>query len=494
MTFEYYPPGQVAAEFLQSKAFFRGLMGPIGSGKTTACIMDLFANAAAQNKAPDGIRYSRFVIVRNTYAELQTTTIKSWFDWFPRHIGHFKGDSPPVHAFRIGDVDVEVIFMALDRPDDVGKVLSLEVSGAWVNEAREVPKAVIDALTGRIGRYPNAARGGCRRRFIVADTNPPDTDHWWFKFSNQPPEGWAFFRQPGGLDPRAENLNYLLQDQDSIKLPLDHPDRVARGIEYYRQATAGKDPAWVNVYVNAEYGSVMTGKPVFPEYRDSLHCQDIEYMPGLPLWVGLDFGLTPAAVIGQRTAMGAWVVLDEIISDNMGADNFAKLLNGHLAANYPASAVVNVIGDPAGDQRAQTDERTPFMILKANGIEAKPAPSNDFVLRREAVAMSLSRLIDGVPGLRIHPRCSTLRKGMLGGYSYRRIQTSQERFTDKPDKNMYSHVADALQYMLLGGGEGKTVVNRVSNVYNNFDNMNPGYLARMKSQSSTATTDPWGFK
>lgn len=492
MTFEYYPPGPVAAAFMQSDAFVRGLMGPVGSGKTTACIMDLFANAAQQNKAPDGIRYSRYVIIRNTYAELQTTTIKSWLDWFPREMGHFKGDSPPIHTFRVGDVDLEVVFMALDRPDDIKKLLSLEVSGGWINEAREVPKAVLDALTARVGRYPNAARGGCRRPFIIADTNPPDTDHWWFRLSENTPDGWEFFRQPGGLDENAENLNYLLQDSDSIKLPLDHPERIERGREYYRRAVAGKDPAWVNVYVMAEYGSVMTGKPVFPEYRDSLHCQEVAYMPGLPLWVGLDFGLTPAAVIGQRTPMGAWIILDEIVSDNMGADNFAKLLNGHLSSNYPVNAVINVIGDPAGDQRAQTDERTPFMILKANGLDAKPAPTNDFVLRREAVAMSLSRLIDGLPGFRMHPRCKSLRKGMLGGYSYRRIQTGQERYTDKPDKNMYSHVADALQYMLLGGGEGKTVVNRSKPVYDNYNNSYRGFPAHV--QTANKPIDPWGFQ
>jgi hypothetical protein len=75
--------------------------------------------------------------------------------------------------------------------------------------------------------------------------------------------------------------------------------------------------------------------------------------------------------------------------------------------------------------------------------------------------MCLSRLIDGEPGLIVHPRCRILRKAMAGGYHYRRVQvTGEERYRDQPDKNSYSHVAEAGQYMLVGAGEAKTLVKR----------------------------------
>jgi hypothetical protein len=45
-----------------------------------------------------------------------------------------------------------------------------------------------------------------------------------------------------------------------------------------------------------------------------------------------------------------------------------------------------------------------------------------------------------------------------GGYQYRRLQVSGERYTDTPNKNKYSHVSDALQYVLLGGGEGRQLL------------------------------------
>jgi len=39
------------------------------------------------------------------------------------------------------------------------------------------------------------------------------------------------------------------------------------------------------------------------------------------------------------------------------------------------------------------------------------------------------------------------------------MEVSGERYADKPDKNMFSHIHDALQYMMLGAGEGRALMN-----------------------------------
>jgi hypothetical protein len=132
-----------------------------------------------------------------------------------------------------------------------------------------------------------------------------------------------------------------------------------------------------------------------------------------------------------------------------------------MRERYPDFVFGSITGDPAGDIRAQTDETTPFQILKAQGVPALPAATNDFIKRRESVAVPLSRLIDGEPGLIIHPNCKMTRKGMAGGYNYKRLQvTGEERYRDVPDKNMYSHVCEAGQYLMVGGGEAKLLVKR----------------------------------
>jgi hypothetical protein len=439
----YAPPGPVAKAFMLDDSFFRGLMGPFGSGKSTACIMEILRRAKDQRIGTDGKRHSRWAVIRNTYPELRTTTIKSFHQWIPPSIGRWVDTGPPTHHIQEGDLDLEVMFIALDRPDDISKLLSMELTGAWLNEAREIPKAVVDGLTGRVGRFPSVLMGGCSWSGIIADTNPPDNDHWWYKLAEEAkPEGWRFFKQPGGMDADAENV---------ANLPPN----------YYQRQVAGKDQDWVNVYVNANYGFVRDGKPVYPEFRDSLHVKEFDLVHGWPVYIGIDFGLTPAAVFGQRSPMGQWRWHSELVTEDMGAKRFSELLRNAMHERYQGMTFAGITGDPAGDSRAQTDETTPFQILRAAGVEARPAPTNDFMKRRESVASCLSRLIDGEPGLLLHPQCRALRKGMAGGYNYRRVQVSgEERYRDVPDKGQYSHVCEAGQYMLIGAGEARTLVKR----------------------------------
>lgn len=442
MIAQYTPPGPIAEAFLHDTSFVSGIMGPIGSGKTTASIVKGLLCSARQPKNADGKRRSRGAVIRNTFPELKTTTIKSWFEWVPQEVGRWQGEGPPTHYVAGEDgLDMEVMFLALDRPEDVRKLLSLELTWAYINEAREVPKAILDGLTGRVGRFPPVRDGGCEGPQIFMDTNPPDTDHWWYRLAEEDrPEGFKFFRQPGGRTKQAENI-----------------DNLPRG--YYERAVQGKDAEWIKVYVDGQYGFVRDGRPVYPEYNDSVHCREFELDKRFGLQVGLDFGLTPAATFGQRTARGQWRTRYEIVCYDMGVTSFAKLVGQLLRERFDGWDVT-ITGDPAGEARDH-DERSAFDILKANGVQAKKASTNDWSPRRDAVAGTLTSLIDGQPGYLLHPDCRVLRKAKQGAYCLRRLAVvGQERYKDAPDKNEFSHVAEAEQYMMLGGGEGKRIVGR----------------------------------
>ena len=138
-----------------------------------------------------------------------------------------------------------------------------------------------------------------------------------------------------------------------------------------------------------------------------------------------------------------------------------EVLRQEIASRY-GDCEINIIGDPAGDFRAQTDESTPFQILRGCGLNARPAQSNDVSLRLESVNAPLNRMIEGMPGFLVDPRCRTLIKGFEGGYQYKRMQVSGERFDDKPEKNHFSHIHDALQYLMMGAGEGRNILRNVS--------------------------------
>jgi len=207
-------------------------------------------------------------------------------------------------------------------------------------------------------------------------------------------------------------------------------------------------------------GSLNDGKPVYPMFREDVHVskEPLLPVPNVPLVVGMDFGLTPAAVFAQHVR-GRWLVLHELVAQDMGIVRFAELFRIELAQRFPGHNAL-VYGDPAGDYRAQTDERTPFQILRSAGIKAYPAGNNDVALRLEAVSTALNRMTDGDPAFLLDPRCVVLRKGFTGGYGYRRLQVSgAERYEERPEKNRFSHIHDALQYALIGGGEGRSLTN-----------------------------------
>lgn len=459
----YRPPGPIARAFLRDPSFVCGIRGPIGSGKTTASIIKALSVSMMQTRNASGKIRSRGAIIRNTYPELRTTTIKSWHEWVPQSIGRWQSEGPPTHYVETADgMECEVMFLALDRPEDVRKLLSLELTWAYINEAREVPKAIVDALTGRVGRFPGPLDGGCVSPQIIMDTNAPDSDHWWYRLAEEDrPDGFAFHSQPSGRADGAENLDWLNQSPETLALPIGDPRRRAQGRKYYERVAAGKSDDWLRVYVHNDYGFVRDGKPIYHEYSDSLHCREFELDARHGLRIGLDFGLTPAATIGALTPTGAWRVRHEIVTDRMGASELAQTLARFLAERYPDRAkwkVASITGDPAGEGGGN-DDQTVFEILAANGIVAEPAHTNNFAVRRDAVGHALSRLIDGAPGFLLHPDCRTLRKAMQGGYRFKRVGIAgEERYRDAPDKNSFSHVAEALQYMLLGGGAATELV------------------------------------
>lgn len=471
-------PGPVINRFVKSDALLCGIRGPFGSGKSVSCIMKLLLNLDKQAPSADKVIRRRTAIIRNTYGELGTTTIKTWQAWIPPTFGHYIAKEPPVHHINAPRADArgqfiidwEVYFLALDRPEHVRKLLSMDLSDAWINEARELPKQILDGLTGRVGRYPATIRDKgkvtftCAAPQIIMDTNPPDTDHWWAKMADYPDEETRernrelaetltekgllnpgqelsrFFAQPSGRSPQAENINNLIPG-------------------YYERLMADKSDDWIKVYVDGEYGYVQEGKPVYPEYKDGTHCREFALNRALPVWVGIDFGRTPAATFGQRTLMNGWRVHSELVTEDMGALEFGHNLARVMRERYPNMTFAGITGDPAGEARSQADDNTPFLALRAAGIDARPASTNDPIKRRESVAFFLNKMFDGEPGILIHPNCQRLRKSLAGGYHYRRMQIAgEERYHEEAVKDMSSHVADALAYMLVGAGEARTVL------------------------------------
>ena len=426
----YKPDGDTIKQFMKDQSFFRGLRGPVGSGKSVSCCIEILRRALEQKVGEDGKRKSRWAVIRNTNPQLKTTTIKTWLDWFPEdEWGKFAWSVPYTHYIKKGELDLEVIFLALDRPEDVKKLLSLELTGVWINEAREIPKSIIDACTMRVGRYPSMRDGGPSWYGVIADTNPPDTDHWWSILAGESimpdyitkqeakmlvkPDNWIFYNQPPAMLEIKDKQGHLDRYEDNN----DRENGKNLTNAYYSNIIRGKTKSWIDVYVLNKLGQIEDGKPVYEMFRRDVHVakSDVAIMKETPIYVGIDFGLTPACVFGQRVR-GRWLIIDELVAEDMGILRFSDLMKQKMAEYLPRNFVI--FGDPAGDHRAQTDESTPFQILRGRGISARPAPSNDVMLRLESVNVTLSRMVDGESGILIDPKCINIIKGFDGGYNY----------------------------------------------------------------------------
>jgi hypothetical protein len=453
----YVPPGPVAAAFHADTSFVRGLMGPVGSGKSSSCCVEILTRALEQLPGPDGIRHSRWAILRSTYPELKSTTIKTWLDWFGP-VCTMRWDTPITSTISISDIgdgtglDVEVLFLAMDRAEDVGKMRSLELTGGWMNEAGLMEKAVLDTLTQRVGRFPAKRNGGPTWTGVILDTNPPDDDSWFYKvFEEDKPKSFRLFKQPGGL--------YYDADEDSETFGQYLPNPAAEnaqnlpsGYEYYNRQVAGKTEDWIRVFLCGQYGTTLDGKPVYPEWKEDIHLakEPIQPVQGMPIILSFDFGLTPACTFLQMSPKGQLLVLGELVAEDMGIRQFySEVVRPEIIQKYSGFRI-EACGDPAGTVRAQTNEKTCMQELLEMGMLCEPAPTNEFVARRESVAFFLQRLSGGEPGFLMDPSCKLLRKGFNGGYRYERIRASgSTKFKDRPVKDKYSHVADALQYGCL---------------------------------------------
>jgi hypothetical protein len=465
-----YTAEKTPAKFHASEAFVRGIMGPLGSGKSVACCIEIVRRAAEQQPNKHGVRKFRAAIIRNSYPELKTTTIKTWQDWFPESICKMNWGSPitgtmhipgdPTKEFPDGTkIEMEVLFLALDRPKDVKKLLSMELTMAWINEARELPKEILDGVTSRVGRYPAKRDGGPTFTGVILDTNPPDDDHWWYTIAEvKRPEDWSFWRQPGAL------LKVKNEKDEFIYVPnplAENVDNQPLGYRYWMQMIGGKSHEWLKVYVLGDYGTVYDGKPIYPEYNDSIHCakENLEVMRGIPLMLGFDFGRTPAVALFQLSPTGQVRVIDEVVTEDMGVRNMIKNLLRPLLNNEYYDMRIRSWGDPSGGNGTQTTEDTCMTILAEEGIPTEPASTQEPVARREAVAKLLSSYdADGSPAFLLSPKCKNLRKGFNGAFMYERVQVVGEvRYKDQPKKNIYSHVHEGLQYGCLMIEEGLKV-------------------------------------
>lgn len=443
----------VVSAYMQSSARHRFILGPFGSGKSVGSQTDIPRRAAMQAPSTiDGMRKTRFAVVRQTRPQLRSTTMKTWFDQFPNgSLGNYHGLTNTYHI-KQNDILCEVVFLPLDTDDDVKNLLSYELTGVYLNEFRDIPRAIVEALDGRIGRYPRMEEGGPTFVGIWGDSNMPEIGSYWHSMltkrnPDEPAEPknnkWEVFIQPPAMlrrsgdeyvvNPSAENLRFLPPD-------------------YYPNLIENKTADYIRTYVMCEYGRSRGGKPVHPMFDSGAHVSKTALIPDKKnlLLVSADFGLTPAICLMQQNAFGQVLVLDAISTFGMGLERaIEEKLLPLMRRKYDGFDVF-VTGDPSGSTGSQSDETScadVFRRYKNKGLgKIKFAYSNAPVHRMGALDYFLSRNGDGGRKMfLVDPGAEPLIAALSGGYMFKLFKDG--RPTVEVDKtNPHSHIGEACEY------------------------------------------------
>ena len=436
MSIRFTAPPTVA-RWMNSTAFVRLIIGPVGSGKTTGLLMEILRRSIEQARGPDGKRRTRWAIVRQTLSQLKMTVLLDLLNWF-RPIAEYKV-SEQLITIRFNDVVAEIYMIPLEEEDDQKRLLSMQLTGAAINEFIELSPDLVAAITGRCGRYPSKADGGPTWHGVIADSNAPVIgSDWWKLIEESRPHDWAVFFQPSGLSEHAENLE---------NLPAG----------YYARLAANPNQDWVRRYVECEYGEDPSGTAVFRgSFKRSFHVKrDLKPVDGRILLVGQDFGRSPCSLVCQPDHMGRLLVLEEVIAEDIGLEtHVSRSLKPVIYTERYMGHLFCAVGDPSGSAKGSMLEEDHFDVLRRLGIPAFPATTNNIDARLSAVEALLHQQRDGGPALIIdEERCPMLIRALNGAYRFGKTKGGVTK--PLPEKlHPWSDLADCLQYVCLTVNSG----------------------------------------
>lgn len=523
-------PGPVAEAFAASNAPIRAIMGPFGSGKTSEAINEHLTRAIRMpffketDERGRNYRIYKGLVVRSKYRDLYKTSIPSWWEWFPPEWGQWSGgqDRPARHVIEfedqygpirmimdfaaIGDANVEMFFKGY------------AVCGVQFEEMDGFQPEVIEFANGRVGRFPRKSdllepdvpfwRG------VWGTLNACDFDHWFYEefvetLLLDPTEAEllyltkfnatlglsvdrmrALFIQPSGLSPHAENLQNM-------------PDG------YYEQLAAGAKKDWVRKNVKNMFGYSRSGQPVYgDDFQDQFHFAPapLEPVPGIPIDIAIDAGGHPSASFRQKMPDGQRRYLGEIVNEagGCGPTRFSDQLLRFWERRFAGFRTGDLYGDPSmfygGDEQTKrelSDLSFGNKVINLTGWRFRPAPSNEIVIRTDAVRDVLLDRIDNTrPMVLFCPTMKFARRAFNSKYNYPRdLKTGTVKNGRDPVKLPgFSDIMDCIQYCELSDIGLKTATARDSRRQMTAQNRQGRRHVRRAKPSGSASLNKGGFR
>lgn len=442
----------------------RFVAGPPGSGKSVGNAFELFAIAMRQEPTPEGIRPTKFGIIRSTYGELERTTLETLKAWLPAEYTKINHSKPirvrtrlPLPDNTIADMQFELI--AIESAHDLGKLDSYEATAIWLNEMTGLPMELVGKAGERVGRYPPSnmwddGKNHCTYYGVIGDYNYPPKDHWLVSYLHEgdlPPET-MLYEQPSALiehiDQETGKTSYTINPEAENLVNLGDGKKYLDDLYTYQRLGLYD---MIQTRLLCQYGRAGgDGKRVFTNFDLDYHVakEVLDPLKFTDTLISMDTsGIHPCALFWQYVR-GNWHITDGIYGDEMGLEEFTDDVMIPLITMRYAGCHIACVCDPANARDART-AITPTDLLNERNLNAFTAPTNQFKARLLACEELLNRRDKGA--LCINPNVTLLIDALSGGYQYRKLRAVgiNTVFSTQPIKNKYSHWADAFQYGAL---------------------------------------------
>ena len=416
-----FKPNPLQNQFITSRAKADLFSSRRGEGKSSALA---WAALYYTRHNPGG----NCVLIRDTFENIQATTQKTFFEWFPPGIfGSYNG-SKKEYTWASGIADGTVTFLGLDTPDDASKLQSREFGMMGLDEvAPAIGSGGIDEMIFDVG-YSSLRQKGMNWYAAKLVENNPDESHWTYRRFVQPgEEGFALW-QPSV----PENIH---------NLPPGYYAELRRQWAHR--------PDLVKRMVDGEFGFLQVGRSVTPQWNDKLHLtHSLVPLPRRDLFLCWDFGLNPTCLITQRTPLGHWNILDAFVGEGIGVE---ELIEGPVRAilldRYKnLQCDMRHIGDPQGEQREQTSSSLSAVrsIKRMLGGTWRKGPVK-IPERLEPLRAALTKTVGGRGLIQVDKeRAASVWHALRGGWHYNVARTGL--VSTVPFKNIHSHPGDALSY------------------------------------------------
>lgn len=414
-----FRPNPVQKLFIESRHKADLFSSRMGEGKSTAMAW----SALYHTKHNPGATWA---IIRDTWENLQHTTLKTFLEWFPQGVyGEFH-QGRKTYTWYEGAAKGEVQFFGMDAPEDASKLMSRELAGFAIDEpAPAVGSAGVDELIFDIA-LTRLRQQGMQWYGAKLAVNNPDETHWVYKrFVSPGEEGFALW-QPS-------------IPENEVNLPSDYYQTLRKVL--------GHRPDLIRRFVEGEFGFQQEGRAVTPQWSDKQHLA-LGLVPekGRELVCLWDFGHNPTFIVTQISARGHWNILDALVGEQMGTEELIESEIVPLLQERYKGFSLRHTGDPTGGTGDQSSiRRSPVQLIRKRlGGLWVPGPVK-IPQRIEPLRSVLSRSIGGTAVVQVdRKRAARVWHALRGGWKYHVARSGL--VSGQPVKDEHSHPGDAMGY------------------------------------------------